>query len=199
MTLSPSKYQDLLSIIKYIFGMLIESCNKEQINIIVSILNISTRVTYKNLYPIKELSKYKDYWTQDEIWLSLFQAVDKQKKSKKPLNFKKMLNVIPFQSKTLQGLKAISISQITRLEKLFGYNVDEMEEERHYEIMKEVNMYLTRLELDSEFTLNILKKLSNMYSINKENVEKLVKYQYFYRRKELDRSLLGSRTSKARK
>lgn len=65
--------------------------------------------------------------------------------------------------------------------------------------MSRINVYLTKLELDSEFTMGILSRLAKDNNLNKHNLERLIKFQYLYRRKELDKSSMGTKTTKARK
>lgn len=187
------KYNDLLAISKFLFAQAYESTHFATI---YSLLWIALRVHHSHQYLIKHFNKY-DFLDEPEVWFKMLDYLKKvaAKKDRSVGAYIKNLKKIYSRGIINRGLKRLGMNKYTVDDKQFK---DE-EEQLNYEAIRELNMLIAKLEMDSEQTLKLLMRLCKKSGLSRANMEKLVKYQYLSRRNELDKAYFNVRTTKKRK
>ena len=72
-SLPSDKYNDLLTLVKYIFAESMQHNDNQ--SVLYSILYLSLRVVNQGVPMIKELSKYREYWENEARWEAMYNLI----------------------------------------------------------------------------------------------------------------------------
>ena len=169
-TFNNNKFRELASIVKYIFAIVVEADDNE--SVLYSLLYISYRVRCKDQYLIRELGKHGDFWKNHFLWnniveyIKLIKLRNKYNTEKQPR--KRWRGIF---SKNIWNGENIFSNKKMKSEKL-------IQDAKVFEILCEINYYMTKLELEEAFVFDFMLTQTQKYNISKENTKKLLEYHY---------------------
>lgn len=137
--------------------------------VLYSILYLSLRIINQGLPMIKELNKYREYWENEARWEAILKHIHGY-----------MQRDHASRRVTSHLRKADTIFQ-RLLEK------QQVEIQTHkYQALREVNVLLTQLELNSNFTVQLIAKEAKRFELTRDQTESLLMYQEQTRKNSLD-------------